>query len=64
MNNTLQKPTYPEIKSHYEALRHTSRLAAYKGLAAVMSNRRKKGILKDNIYLDGFTLECQRELRK
>lgn len=62
--NTHPKPSYPQVKSHYEDLRHTSRLAAYKGLAAVMSNRRKEGILRDNISLSGFTLECQRELRK
>jgi len=62
--SALQKLTYPEVKSHYEGLRHTSRLAAHKGLAAVMSNRRKEGILKNNITLSGFTTECQRELLK
>ncbi|HHI94345.1 MAG TPA: hypothetical protein ENK04_12650 [Gammaproteobacteria bacterium] len=59
-----QKPAYPEVKSYYESLRHTSRLAAHKGLAAVISNRRKEGILRDNISLSGFTLKCQKELRK
>ncbi|WP_308365444.1 MULTISPECIES: hypothetical protein [unclassified Microbulbifer] len=57
------KPTYKEVKSKYEGLRFLSRKLAYETLPPVMRNRLGEAILRDNVSLDGFTLEAQRKLK-
>lgn len=59
-----QKPSYTQIKSHYEMLRITAREIAHEQLASTLLNKQGALILKNNITLDGLSFNCQKELRK
>ncbi len=58
------KPSYTEVKNHYEVLRQVARETAQEGLAHVTPNKQGIAILKNDISLNGFTPQCQKELRK
>lgn len=58
------KPTYTQVKGRYEKLREIALKIAHDDFDAVMSNKRGKAILRDEIKLDVFTFKSQHELRR
>lgn len=59
-----QKPSYTQVKNHYDTLRETARGIAYEQLPSTLLNKQGALILKNTITLDGLTFNCQKELRK
>jgi len=59
-----QKRSYTEVKNHYEILRDDARIATYEELPAALLNKKGGLISKKCIHLDGFTFDCQHQLRK
>jgi len=59
-----KKINYAQVKDRYETLRQTARNSAHDVLPSVVHNKRKTAVLKKYITLDGFTFDCQRELKK
>ncbi len=58
------KLSYTHVKDRYETLRKAARNGAFDVLPSVIYNKKNKAILKKSITLDGFTFDCQRELKK
>jgi len=59
-----QKPSYMEVKNHYDVLRKTARDIAYEQLPDSLLNKQSALILKNEITLGAITVDCQKELRK
>ena len=57
-------PTYTQVKNSFESLRELALKIAHDDLRPVISNKRQQAVLKNEIQLDTFTFNTQRELRK
>lgn len=59
-----QKRSYAEVKDYYEILRDDARIATHEELPAALLNKKGGLISKSIIHLDGFTFDCQHQLRR
>ena len=59
-----QKRSYTEVKDYYEILRDEARIATHEELPVSLPNKKGGLIPRNLISLDGFTFDCQNQLRR